>query len=101
MAVSLTLPDRTAPPRMISYEEERAHYRLEVLERFNAVRDILERWADEQPDVEALVSIGSDGELMAGHTIAQLASETRRTARALQALGVQRGQPVFVMLPRV
>ncbi|MDP9396652.1 MAG: AMP-binding protein [Actinomycetota bacterium] len=96
-----TLPGRDAPPRLRSYEEEHARHRLEVPARFNAVLDIIEPWAAEDPDAEALLSIGSDGEEAVTHTVAELARETRRTARALQELGVEKGQSVFVMLPRV
>ena len=38
---------------------------------------------------------------MAEQTVADLARESRRAARALLALGIQKGDPVFVMLPRV
>src|SRR5437764_1447999 len=38
-------PRNDAAPRMASYEMERARYSVEVLERFNAVFDIIERWA--------------------------------------------------------
>jgi hypothetical protein len=34
------------PPRLTDYENERATFRIEVPERFNAVIDIFERWAD-------------------------------------------------------
>jgi acetyl-CoA synthetase len=38
---------------------------------------------------------------MATHTVAALARESRRMARALQALGVRKGDTIFIMLPRV
>ena len=94
-------PDRSAPPRMTSYEEECASYRPEVPECFNPVIDIVERWGGEAPDEVALISLGPGGELVAQHTTAQLAAESRRAARALLELGVKPGDPVFIMLPRV
>ena len=39
-------------------------------------------------DVLALVSLGPDGSTVAEHTVADVARESRRAARALQALGI-------------
>src|SRR3954454_13845592 len=94
-------PDRSAPPRLTSYDDECASYTVEVPERFNPVIDIIERWASEAPDDLALISLGPSGETVAEHTVAQLAAESRRAARALIDLGVRKGDPVFIMLPRV
>jgi acetyl-CoA synthetase len=95
------LPDRTAPPRLESYEQERESYRVDVPERFNPVLDIVERWAAERPDDLALVSLDGTGEVVAEQTVAELALESRRAARALLDLGIKSGDPIFVMLPRV
>jgi acetyl-CoA synthetase len=94
-------PDRSAPPRLTSYEDECAAYTVQVPDRFNPVIDIIDRWAAEAPDDLALISLGPKGETVAEHTAAQLAAESRRAARALLELGVRKGDPVFIMLPRV
>src|SRR5438105_2854265 len=94
-------PDRSAPPRMESYEEARRSFRIDVPNNFNPVIDIVERWASQDPDAEALLSIDGDGEVIAAHTVADLARDTRRAAGALQNLGVKKGDAVFIMLPRV
>ncbi|MDO8212435.1 acyl-CoA synthetase [Conexibacter sp. CPCC 206217] len=94
-------PDRSAPPNMSSYEQTRAAYAPVVPERFNPVVDIVERWGLEAPDDLALVSLGPAGETVAEHTAAQLAELARRAGRALLALGVEPGDRIFVMLPRV
>ena len=86
---------------MTSYEEERSSYRVEVPDTFNPVIDIVERWARERPDELALVSLDGAGEVVAEHTAAELARESRQAARALLELGVGKGDPVFIMLPRV
>jgi acetyl-CoA synthetase len=96
-----TLPDRSAPPRLTSYRDERANYRPEVPDVYNPVIDIVELWADEAPDDLALVSLDGVGQLVAKHTAADLAREARQAASALLELGVRPGDPVFVMLPRV
>ena len=97
----MNVPGRGAEPRMKSYDAERSNYRVEVPERFNPVLDILEKWSAEDPHAPALVSIGADGQLVAEQTVAALAAESRRMARALLGLGVGKGDRVLVMLPRV
>jgi acetyl-CoA synthetase len=96
-----TLPDRSAPPRLTSYEQARADYRPDVPDVYNPVIDIVERWAHEAPDDIALVSLNGAGELVAEQTAADLARDARRAARALLALGIKPGDPIFIMLPRV
>jgi acyl-coenzyme A synthetase/AMP-(fatty) acid ligase len=86
---------------MASYDEERQSFHLDVPERFNPAIDIVERWASEAPDDLALVSLGPTGETVAEHTTSALAADSRRAARALLELGVEPGDPVFIMLPRV
>jgi acetyl-CoA synthetase len=88
-------------PRLTDYDTERATFRIEVPERFNPVIDIVERWAMEAPVDMALVSLDGQGDVVAEQTVADLARESRRAARALLALGIKKGDPVFVMLPRV
>jgi len=100
-STGLPLPDRSVPPRLASYEEERTRYHAEVPERYNPVLHVIEGWAAEEPEAQALVSVDGNGELMATHTVAELARESRRMARALQALGVRKGDTVFIMLGRV
>jgi acyl-coenzyme A synthetase/AMP-(fatty) acid ligase len=95
------MPTRSDPPRLENYEAERASYRVDVPERFNAVLDIIERWAADVPADMALVSLDGQGGVVAEQTVANLALESRRAARALIELGIGKGDPVFVMLPRV
>jgi acetyl-CoA synthetase len=94
-------PDRNAPACMTSYDEAYASFRIDVPERFNPVVDIVERWAGDDPDAEALLSLDGRGDVIATHTAAELAAAARRAARALLRVGVRKGDPVFVMLPRV
>ena len=56
-----SLPDRSAPPNMPSYEAERESYSVQVPARFNPTLDIVERWGSEAPDDLALVSLGPAG----------------------------------------
>jgi acyl-coenzyme A synthetase/AMP-(fatty) acid ligase len=92
---------RKVAPNLHSYDEERRTFSVDVPDVFNPVLEIVEGWAAEAPDEVALVSLGPEGELVAEHTAEALAMESRSVARALRALGVRQGDPVFVMLPRI
>jgi acetyl-CoA synthetase len=94
-------PGRDAEPRLTSYEEAYAGFRVKVPERFNPVVDIVERWAEEDPGALALISLGPEGEVVAEQSAAALAADARRAAAALLELGVGKGDRVLVMLPRV
>lgn len=96
-----TPPDRDTPPRLADYAAERAAFAIEVPATFNPVVDLLETWADDDPQALALVSIGPDGGLVAEHSITELVDEAHRFARLLLDLGVRKNDPVFIMLPRV
>jgi acyl-coenzyme A synthetase/AMP-(fatty) acid ligase len=93
-------PARDCPPRLIDYTAERESFHHEIPERFNAVEAIVDRWAREAPDEPAVLSLDRDGAVIDLASAADLARESRRAARALVALGVVKGDHVFVMLPR-
>lgn len=97
----LTVPGRDVAARLQDYAVERATFRLDVPETFNPVVDIVETWAAEDPDALAVLSLGPDGEVVGEQTAADLARDARRFGRALLDLGVGKGDPVFVMLPRI
>ncbi len=99
--MSSALPNRSAEPRMSDYDAEKAGFRLEVPEVFNPVLDIVESWAAEAPDDLALVSLDGSGGVVAEQTVADLARESRRAARAFAGAGIGKGDRVFIMLPRV
>jgi acetyl-CoA synthetase len=97
----LPRPPRDAAPRLVDYPTERATFTVDVPERFNPVLDIVETWAAEDPSALAVLSLDATGEVVAAQSIADLALESRRAARALLELGVRKGDHVFVMLPRI
>jgi acyl-coenzyme A synthetase/AMP-(fatty) acid ligase len=84
-----------------SYEIDCRDHRINVPARFNPVVHILESWAAEQANATALISIGLSGEFDRAHTIAELAAESRRMARALLTLGVKKGDRVLIVMSRV
>src|SRR5919108_319519 len=94
-------PGGGAPPRMTDYARERESFAIDVPPRFNAVIGVLDRWAEEEPEAPALLSLDGAGEQVAAQSVADLVRESRRAARALSGLGVEPGDRVLVMLPRV
>ena len=99
--LSLARPARDCPPRVVDLDAERAGYRVSVPERFNAVLDIVDVWASEDPDALAVLSINAVGDVVAEQSAADLARASREVARVLLDLGVGKGDHVFVMLPRI
>jgi acetyl-CoA synthetase len=99
--VSLARPPRDCAPRLVDIDAERGSYRVSVPERFNAVRDIVDVWASEDPNALAVLSVNGTGEVVAEQSAADLARVSRETARVLLDLGVGKGDHVFVMLPRI
>ena len=97
----MELPGRDAEPRLTDYASEYAAYRVDVPERFNAVCDIVETWAADDPDALAVLSLNDAGEVTGEQTAAQLADEARRFGAALLELGVSKGDRLFIMLPRI
>ena len=89
------------PMNMTDYEETRRTFRLDVPERFNYARDVVDAWAGRDPGKVALVAVGPDGGDVQRLTFGDLAARSDRAAHALAAQGVERGDRVFVMLPRV
>lgn len=94
-------PGRDATPNMTDYEAERAAFRLDVPERFNFVLDVLERRAKATPDGLALLALDAAGAEAARYSWAEMARESRRMGNALLGLGLKKGDPLFVMLPRI
>jgi acetyl-CoA synthetase len=93
-------PPRDCEPRLGDYVAERAAYRVQVPERFNAVHAIVDAWAREAPGDPAVLSLDATGEVIGLDTAADLARRSRQAARALMQRGVGAGDHVYVMLPR-
>ena len=86
-------------PHMTDYEAERRNFHLEVPEYFNFATDVVGKWAAD-PHKLAMFWVGQDGERRQ-LTFAHFAEYSSRAANAFAALGIQKGDRVLVMLPRV
>jgi acyl-coenzyme A synthetase/AMP-(fatty) acid ligase len=81
------------------YEERIAQFRWEIPEEFNFASDVIDAYAEDRSRL-ALVWESESGE-QGRYTFWDLAEESRRFANVLSALGVGRGDPVLIMLPRL
>lgn len=68
---------------------------------FNFASDVMERWATNRPHDPALWCVDESGGDEQRFTFAQLANQFRRAAHFFHILGVQRGDRILVILPRV
>lgn len=93
-------PSRLSPPQLDDYDAVRASFSVVAPERFNAVIDILDSWADEAPLDPALLCIDADSDEAITLSIADLVAKSQQSARALLSLGIVKGDRILIMLPR-
>jgi len=82
---------------MMDYAATRHGFSLDVPERFNFARDVLDEWA-KTPDLTALWWLGEAEEKRFSYQ--DLARASRRCANLLSEQGIQKGDTVIVMLGR-
>ena len=84
---------------MTDYAAERASFRWDPPARFNFARDVLDRWAEDESRLALwwVDDFGHEEKL----TCADLSTRAQRLCNVLAAAGVQRGETVIVMLPRL
>ncbi len=90
----------TSPsPNMVDYEAERRDFHLDVPEYYNFAVDVIDRYA-QHPDKEAMLWIGQHGEER--HlSFAHFSEISQQAANAFSTVGINKGDPVLVMLPRI
>jgi len=86
---------------MTDYEETRRSFRLEVPERFNYARDVVDALSAREPERLALLAVDQAGLNPRSFSFRDLTRLSNRAANFLSSQGVNRGDRVFVMLPRV
>ena len=82
-----------------SEEDFRKHLQFRIPENFNFAYDVMDVWAEEQPDKLALIWTNDEG-AERKTTFAQLKLETDQAASYLQTLGIGRGDMVMLILKR-
>ncbi len=86
-------------PHMTDYEAEYRNFHLEVPTEFNFAIDVIGKWAND-PNKVAMFWLGQHGEERS-LTYAHFAEQSSRAANAFAQLGIQKGDRVMVMLPRI
>jgi acetyl-CoA synthetase len=88
-------------PNMKDYELERKEFRLEVPHYFNFGFDIVDKWAERQPNKLALLAVDRNGENPRPYSFRDISRASNRFANVLKRLGLRKGARVFLMLPRI
>ena len=91
---------KTAAPIMQDYEVAYRDAKLEVPEFFNFGFDVVDRWAEDRTKL-ALVSVDHTGEKAEQHTFWDIKVQSNRFANVLRDMNVEKGDRVFIMLPRI
>ncbi len=86
-------------PNMTDYEAERRSFHLDVPTQFNFAIDVMGKWAAD-PNKLAMQWLGQNGEERS-ITYQQFVERSSRAANAFLALGIQKGNRIMVMLPRI
>ncbi len=95
----MTDEDRTSAHNMTDYEQERRSFRWQVADDYNFAMDTIGHWAEDSEKL-AMLWIGPDGR-EERYTFAAFDEQSSRAAHALKSLGIQKGERVLLMLPRV
>jgi acetyl-CoA synthetase/medium-chain acyl-CoA synthetase len=85
---------------MNDYEKLCKEFRWPRPARFNFARDVIDRWAAEQPEKIALWWVDDHGNELR-RTFADVAAASRRLCNLLTRAGVRRGDTVLLILPRI
>ncbi|MFN4126971.1 acyl-CoA synthetase [Pannonibacter indicus] len=86
-------------PEADSYDAMRAAFRWQIPERFNIGTAICDRWADAEPDREAITYVAEDG-TATRVSYGELKALSNRMANLFRARGLERGDRVGVLLPQ-
>ena len=82
-----------------SYEDYNEHLEFIIPEHFNFAYDVMDAWAEEDPDKLALLWTNDEG-VERRTTFGELKAQTDQAAAYLQSLGIGKGDPVMLILKR-
>ncbi|GCE09812.1 acyl-CoA synthetase [Dictyobacter aurantiacus] len=86
-------------PHMLDYEVERMRFQIDVPEHFNFAVDVIGKWARD-PDKLAMLWVGPTGEERR-LTFEYFAMRSSQAAQLFTQQGIQKGDRILVMLPRL
>lgn len=83
------------------YQRMLSTFQMEVPEFFNAGFDIVDRWAEQDPNKLALVAVDAEGELTGKYRFSDLKILSNKFANVLRELGFKQGDHGIIMLSNV
>jgi len=83
----------------VSQEDFSQHLHIKVPKNFNFGYDVVDAWAQEEPDRKALLWTNDKGEHIQ-FTFAEMKKYTDQTASYFQSLGIKKGDMVMLILKR-
>jgi acetyl-CoA synthetase len=93
------MPARSYPAPPDS-EDHLRDFSIQVPEFYNFGYDVVDAWAEKEPDKPALLWVNQQGEER-HYSFQDLTTGSDRAARLLRDCGISRGDRVFLMLPRI
>ena len=82
-----------------SYDDFMANFKVNVPDHFNFGYDVVDRWAETEPEKQALLWTNDRGECIR-FTFADIKRESDKTASFFQSIGIGRGDSVMLILKR-
>ncbi len=82
-----------------SLEDFKMNYSVKIPENFNFAYDVVDKWAEEEPEKKALLWTNDKGEERL-FTFADIKDASDRTASFFQSLGIGKGDKVMLILKR-
>ena len=82
-----------------SYEDFMANFKVNVPENFNFGYDVVDRWAEKEPNKKALLWTNDKGDVIQ-FTFADIKRESDKTASFFASQGIGRGDMVMLILKR-
>lgn len=84
---------------MRDYEETYSSFTWERPEKYNFARDVIDRWAEKDPELQAMLWIDDQGQELT-RTFAEFTSASKKLCNVFKEAGIKRGDVVIVMLGR-
>ena len=87
------------PREFNGYEDLKEHFKIKIPSNFNFAYDIVDRYANDEPDKRALVWCDDRGEEKI-FTFKEISDMSKKTANFLTAHGIRKGDSVMLILRR-
>ncbi len=84
-----------------SYENMYNSWEWNVPTYYNFGFDVVDKWAKDNPEKMALISIHADGKTATKHTFDDLKKRSNKFANLLQNLGIKKGDRVLIILQSI